>query len=122
MGAATSTSSVNVINNAIINVCMTQNQNCSADVTAAQTITESGFGIGTTNTQTTSTNLSCLQNVTVNASIINQMTAAIQQAATSSSVALLPAYSGSNASTNISNLLTANISMDFIQKCASSAI
>lgn len=121
MGAATSTSSVDVINNAIINVAMQQNQNCSGSVAATQVVTESGLGIGTTNTQTASVNLSCLQNVTVNASIISQMAAAISQAATSSSTALLPAYSGSDAVTQISNVLQANISMDFIQKCASSA-
>jgi hypothetical protein len=122
MGAAISTSGIDIINNAIINVAINQSQNCSSSVTANQTVTESGFGLDTTNTQTTAINLSCLQNVTVNASIISQMTAAIQQATTASSVALLPAYSGSNATTAISNLLSASISASFIQTCASSAI
>src|ERR1700678_2032916 len=122
MGVSQSKTSVDVVNNSIIN-CITNNLNaCSASSTQSQQVSFSGFGLFDSATQSATINLSCLQKLTMTNSLSTAIAQQIQQDAEAQSIALLPSYSGASNSTNLSNYITTNITTNNIQQCATNAI
>ena len=122
MGASQSTTSVNVVNQSIIDAVIQNVNNCSATSTQSQQVTFSGLGLFSSASQTATLNLQCLQNVKVNNDLITSMAQKIIQDAQSQAVALMPSYSGSNAQTSLSNYLQTKITNSTIQNCANNAV
>lgn len=122
MGASQSKSTVDIINEAIINATISAANNCNASVNQTQIVEHTGFGLFSGAKQTLNTSVSCLQKVVVDNDLITKMANDIQQQASASAKLLLPGYSSSDANTKIRNRLQTLITTQFVQNCASSAV
>jgi len=118
MGANYSTTSIDVINNTIINVILSNAQTCSQDATVTQSINRSGFSIFSSTQQIVNFSATCLQTVKVDTNLLQSIANSIIQTASQNSIALLPSFSGSDASVNLQNYLSTSITDNFIQNCA----
>lgn len=122
MGASQSKTSVDIVNTSIID-CITNNINsCSSQLTQNQQVSFSGFGLFNSVFQSASLNVQCLQNITMTTDLSTKIAQQIQQDAEASAVALLPSYSGSSNTTNISNYIQTKLTTNIIQTCAASAL
>jgi hypothetical protein len=115
-----STSSVDVINQSIINVILSTAQQCQSGLDSTQTITRSGSSLFSSASQNVNFSLTCLQDVKIDNSLLSSIANAVQQSAQQNGVALLPSFSGSNASANIKNYLETKITNSVIQNCVAS--
>lgn len=120
MGAAQTTTRADVINKAITDVILQTAQDCQEAINATQVINSSGINLFGRTSATINFSASCLSKVSVDSTLANSITAAIQQAAEQSNIAMLPSYSGNNSNSNIQNLITTNLTNSVIQNCASS--
>jgi hypothetical protein len=121
MGAASSTTSLSIVNSSIINAVIDQAQECNSAVASNQVINISGKVIGSTISADASVSLSCIQQVTINDSIIATMANNIQQQAAANNISLLPGFSNASDNTSLKNYLTANVTNDTIQKACAQA-
>ncbi len=122
MGASASRTSVDVVNQSIIDI-VTQNVNdCSTSANVTQNVDFSGVGVFSSANQTMTLSTQCLQNIKVDNNMLTQMANKIQQEASANAIALLPSFSGSENRTNLTNYLSSKISTSSVQKCATSAL
>lgn len=119
MGASQSTSAVNVINKAIVDVIITNANNGSSAISQNQNITINGNVSGSNFTQYANVSVQSLQSVKINNKICDQIANKILQEAAANGIAM-GAYTGSDAQTNISNYIKTKISDSDIQNCAAS--
>lgn len=122
MGASQSKTSVDIVNNSIINVITNNANNCTANSTQTQQVSLGGFGFLTNVTQSATLNVSCLQKITMTTDLSTQIAQQIQQDAAAQSIALLPSYSGSNSTAKLANYIQTNVTTNIIQNCATGAI
>jgi hypothetical protein len=120
MGAAQTTTKADIINQAITNVILETAQNCQQAINATQIINSSGVNLFGNTSATINFSAACLSNVNMDANLTNSITAAIQQTAQQSNIAMLPSYSGNNSDLMIKNLIATNLTNSVIQNCASS--
>lgn len=119
MGAQTSKTTADVINESVVNAIVQSAQNCTQDVSTTQSIVSSGISIFANYKQNIKFTAKCLQTVNVDDNLITSITAAIQDAVQQNNIALLPSYSGTTSTSSIKNVVKTNISQSFIQNCAS---
>lgn len=122
MGVAVSKTSVDIVNQAIIDVLIENAQSCSAGVEANQTTTLSGFGLFNSFSQDASANVSCLQTIKIDNDLVTSIAEKIQQEAEANGVSLLPGFSGSEGVANISNVVKTGLTEKTVQDCAAGAL
>jgi hypothetical protein len=120
MGASISSNSVDIVNDAVINVSMSAVNNCASSTSATQNVTLGGLMVGDSISSTATVSMSCVQNIQLTTDMFMQMASQIQQQAAAQAQALLPAYSGSTNTTNLANHIQVTLGEDFIQKAAGS--
>lgn len=122
MGASQSNTSVDVVNKSIIDTVISNVNNCSILTTQSQQVDFSGVGLFTKVNQSASLNVQCLQNVQITNELLTSMAQKIVQDAQAQAVALMPSYSGSDAVTNLRNLLETKITTSTVQNCAAGVL
>lgn len=120
MGGSSSKTSVDIVNDAIIDAITSNANNCSSQTTQVQDVEHTGFGLFTGAEQTLNVTTQCLQKVVVDNSMVAQMAQNIQQQAAANTVALLPGFSSSRSDTNLKNYLETKITTQNVQNCANS--
>ncbi|MEM3062249.1 MAG: hypothetical protein QW303_01695 [Nitrososphaerota archaeon] len=109
--------SVDVINEAIVDVIFEVAQRCSAEAAAVQKIEYTGFSFFTFAKQKVGVSLECLQQVKIDANIINEMVAKIKQEAAANNIAFSLTDIKVGIDNKIKNLLTTRLKTNFVQEC-----
>ena len=122
MGASVSKTSVDIVNNSIIDAITNNVNNCSSSATQNQQVNLGGFGLFTDVSQSATLNVSCLQKIQMTNDLSTQIAQKIQQDAKAAAVALIPSFSGAENTTKLANYIQTNISTSTIQNCASGAL
>lgn len=122
MGANVTKSSVDIVNESIINVMLESAQNCSAGINSDQNITSSGFGIFGNYSQSATVSLSCLQNLQIDNNLITSMANKIVADTAQTNTPLLPSVNVGDTTTNIKNVLQTKITQSFVQSCVSALV
>ncbi len=122
MGASVSKTSVDIVNNSIIQVITNNVNNCTTNSTQTQQVSFSGWGLFNSVTQSAQLNISCLQNIQMTNELSTQIAQEIQQQAESQAVALLPSFSGSSGAISLANYIQTRVTTATIQNCAAGAI
>jgi hypothetical protein len=115
--------SVDIVNNAVVDVIIQSANNCNANVEQTQTVVYSGTTVGGGTRQTMNVNMQCLQNVKVDNAMVAEIANRIQQEAAASKIALVDPISRSKAvsTTNLRNFLSTKVTTGNVQNCAFSA-
>lgn len=122
MGASVSKTSVDVVNDSIIQAITDNVNNCSVLLNQSQTVNLGGTGFFNSIFQSSTLNISCLQQVSMTNQLSTDIAAKIQSDATAKGIALLPSFSGALNSTNLANHIQTTVSTSTIQNCANSVI
>ena len=118
MGASQSTITNDIINQATADAIIYNAVKCTSQVTGTQVVFLDGTNIGNTFSQDAAVNVSCLQSLILTTDMASFIASSIQQAATANNVALLPAYSGADSASKISNYVEQNLNLSNIVQCA----
>jgi hypothetical protein len=118
MGTNVSKTSVDVVNESVVNSILAVGQTCNTSINTNQNMNISGTNLFGSNTQSVTLNATCIQNVQITSDLISQMANDIKTQATQSGIALLPSINVDESNTTIKNLLTINITNSFLQNCA----
>lgn len=120
MGASKSKSSLEVVNESVIDVITDHMNKCSSSLKAVQDNTLSGVDIFGKNVQTVSLDQRCTQTANIDNQMIAEMANKIQQQANAKTVALLPGYSGSQNTQNLRNYLASKVTTRIVQDAMAS--
>lgn len=120
MGASHSKSSLDIVNQSIIDVLTTNMNRCNSSINAVQDNTVTGTDIFGRNVQTVSIDQKCTQAISVDNSMIADMANKIQQAANSNSTTLLPGFSGSANTQKLKTFLASKITTQNVQQALAS--
>jgi hypothetical protein len=120
MGVNTSKSSVDIINNAIVNVIVSAAQECSQAIDSTQVIQSSGWSLFSKFSQNVTLTSACLQSVKIDNNLILNMVNSIKSSLDQQAIALVPSVNTNVSDTNITNDLKTTININFLQKCVTS--
>ncbi len=115
MGASSSKTAAEIINETTAQVLISNANDCSASMTGIQVVRTSGLTFGQLNYASMRLTQSCIQNITITNDIIDKITNAIDQQARAQVTALLPGGAFAKTSTQIRNAVTSNITNTTIQ-------
>lgn len=122
MGASVTKTSVDIVNESIIEAITENVNNCSTNLEQTQNVNLGGIGFFTSIFQSASLNVSCLQNINITNQLATDIAQKIQQNAAANAIALLPSFSGSENLTNLQNYIKTKVSNNIVQSCAASAV
>lgn len=120
MGASSSKSSLEVVNQSIIDVITSNMNQCSSSINAVQDNTVTGVDLFGRNVQNVTLDQTCTQNITVDNQMIADMANKIQQAANAKTVSLLPGYAGSANNQKLKTYLSSKITTENVQQAMAS--
>lgn len=118
MGTNVSKTSVDIINETVINTILSVSQECNNYINSNQKLVVGGTNLFGKYTQSVKLNSTCIQNVKLSADLFSKMANDIKHQAEQSGIALLPSINADVNDTIIKNLLKINITNSFLQKCA----
>lgn len=120
MGASSSKTAAEIINETAAKILISSANDCSAFMTGVQVVRTSGLTIGQLNYANMRLTQSCIQNITITNDIIDKITNAIDQQARARVTAILPGGAFSKTNTQIRNAVSTNITNSAIQNAMAS--
>lgn len=115
MGASVSKSSTEIVNAVIVNAVIEAAQEVGAGLSSTQTNTISGFSFFSLNKQSSTVSVAALQQVTIDAKLLDQITQDIKNAAKAEGAMLNPAVA--NSDVKIKNIVQSKFTNTSLQNC-----
>ena len=125
MGQGPSTrTSIDVVNDAIANVIISNANKCSQTGAQSQVVYHSGIGLFSGASQEMTLSANCVQNVTIDINLANDIASKIQQDAKAEGVALLDMFSNvhADAQAKLATRIQNNLKLETVQACNQFAI